>query len=398
MLFVNPDARSNKDLPNLALAYAATHFNARIIDYNTMPEPRDRLDTMETDVLGVSFQSRSYSEASEIKRKYQRAFPDVKIKSISGFLDIQCCYPFLQWDETITFDEPFSDKLPFPDYERFDSFPVFYKNWKNGAWPYPILTSLGCPFSCTFCMSRNRTWYQRSPENCYAELKQAKEKWDIKTFSIIDDCFNLKKERVIEFCEKVTSLKLEWLCINGLRADCFDQDQAKAMAAAGCSTVGFGIESSDLSVLKEIKKGETIARIESAIRIAKKYFKSVSGFFIIGLPGSSYKSDMQTLQWALKRGMYIHYSFYVPFDKSMQFDTLFYGDEIRPVSAVYPKEQQQKIYDLTRGLSWGGANRNVKAVLKNRFKLLLLFGPLVFFKYFMLDLKKVSNKLRRHLF
>ena len=393
MLFVNPDAHSNKDLPNLALSYAATYFNTRVVDYNTMPEPADRLYSMETDILGVSFQSISYSHAHEINNNYKKTFPEAQIKSISGFLDIQCCYPFLQWNDTIAFDKPFSDDLPFPDYERFDSFPIFYRNWKSNVWPYPIITSLGCPFSCTFCMCHNRKLYSRSPENCYNELMQAKEKWRIKSFTIIDDCFNLKKKRVIEFCKAISSLNLEWLCTNGLRADCFDEEQAKVMADSGCSTVGFGIESSDPSVLQEVKKGETIEQIELAIKTAKKYFKSVSGFFIIGLPGSSYETDMQTLKWALQQGIYIHFSYYVPFDESMQLDKTFYGDDITPISKIYQKEQQEKMYNFSTGLSWGGINRDVVKVVKNRLKLLLKFGPYVFLKYALLDFKKFLNKI-----
>lgn len=396
MLFVNPDAHSNRDIPNLSLAYAATHFNSRVIDYNTLPEPADRLYSIETDILGISFQSRSYSHANNIKKKYNETFPGANVKSINGFMDVLCCYPFLQWDDTITFNEFFSDDLSFPEYERFDSFNTFYKNWKIGTWQYPVVTSLGCPFSCTYCMSRNRKWIARSPENCFDELKQAKERWGIKSFTIIDDCFNLKKKRVMEFCKAVSSLNLEWLCTNGLRADCMDEEQAKAMAASGCSTVGFGIESSAPSVLNKVKKGETIEQIERAVKIAKKYFKSISGFFIIGLPGSSYETDKQTLQWALSQGIYVHYSYYVPFDKAMQVDKTFYGDDIKPVSEVYPMEEQEKIFDFSRGLSWGGVNRNAFIVMKNRLRLLFRFGPYVFLKYLFLDLKKLLNRMIRN--
>jgi len=175
MLFVNPDAHSNRDIPNLSLAYAATYFKSRVIDYNTLPEPINRLYTGETDILGVSIQSRSYSHANSIKRKYEELFPDATVKSINGFMDVLCCYPFLQWDDTLNFDVPFSDELPFPEYERFDSFDTFFKNWKSGHWHYPVVTSLGCPFLCTYCASRNRKWISRSPENCVKELKQAKE-------------------------------------------------------------------------------------------------------------------------------------------------------------------------------------------------------------------------------
>jgi radical SAM superfamily enzyme YgiQ (UPF0313 family) len=243
MIFVNPAAQSNTDIPNVALAYAATILKAQaVVDFNTMPEPADRLYKQKIDVLGISFQSRSISEAEKIKARYKNVFPDAQVKSIAGILDVQCCYPFMQWDDRLDYGDSFSDATPFPNYELFDSFPVFLKNWQNGTWPYVIMTSRGCPYSCTYCMSHNRKWLPRSASNCAQELKHVQDAWRIKSFTILDDCFNVKKDRVIEFCQAVEPLGLAWSCTNGLRADRFDQEQAAAMQRAGCTTVGFGIE------------------------------------------------------------------------------------------------------------------------------------------------------------
>jgi len=137
---------------------------------------------------------------------------------------------------------------------------------------------------------------ERSARNCYEELKSAKKKWSIKSFAVLDDCFNIDKKRVVEFCKLIKPLKLSWSCANGLRADRLDEDMAKAMAASGCEQASFGIESVALEVLETIRKGETIEEVERAVDIAKRYFKSVSGFFIIGLPKSSYERDLSSLE------------------------------------------------------------------------------------------------------
>jgi radical SAM superfamily enzyme YgiQ (UPF0313 family) len=396
MIFVNPIARSNTDIPNLAVGYAATMLAAeRIVDYNTMPEPADRVYEKETDVLGISFQSRSLSHAEEIREKYQAKFPNSRIRSITTALDVQCCYPFLAWPETLIVDTPFSDAYPFPNYELFDSFPVFQKHWSSGEWHYPLMTSMGCPFLCTYCQSRNRKWYPRSPQNCVDEIKQARERWQIRSFTVMDDCFNLKKDRAIEFCRKVKDLGIEWYCTNGLRADRMDEELAREMAASGCTTVGFGIESADPAVLKAITKGETIEQIESAVCMAKKHFASVSGYFIIGLPGSSYEADMRSIKWGLEQGIYMSFSFYVPFKGTTQNDRIFYGDAARPAGNIYPAELQQKVYDFTRGLSWGGVNRSISRVIGNRFAILGKFGLRLCIKYCLLDIRKSANKLRR---
>jgi hypothetical protein len=46
-------------------------------------------------------------------------------------------------------------------------------------------------------------------------------------------------------------------------------------------------------------------------------------------------------------GINAHFSYYVPFDKAIQYDGLFYGDGAYPVSDEYPRELQRKIYVMT---------------------------------------------------
>ncbi len=350
MIFLNPESGANRNIPNIGLAYAATHFRVRVIDLNTRPRPRKRFLKVESDVLGISVQSRCWNEARRIGRVYKERYPRAQVKSISGFLDVQCCYPYLEFEDKIAYREPFSDAYPFPDYELFDSFSIFRRKWQKGTWSYAIMTSQGCPFPCSYCVSRKTKWKTRTAENCFAELKRAKEKWKIKSFEILDDCFNVEKERVLKFCELVKPLHLNWFCTNGLRADRFDEETAKALAASGCRHISFGIESAVPEVLKAINKGETIEQIARAVEITKKYFSGVNGFFIIGLPGSSYDKDLYSLNWAEEMGINAHFSFYVPLTEGNAQDLLFYGQDAKPVSNVYPKDEQAKIYRMTRAM------------------------------------------------
>lgn len=369
MLFVNPNAKSNQNIPNIGLAYAATHFNAKTIDLNTMPEPADRFLAYEEPVFGISIQSRTFSESKEIARLYKEKYPKSLIKSISGFLDVQCCYPYLDFEEKIEYKEPFSDSYPFPNYELFDSFNIFQKNWQKAEWAYAIMTSQGCPYQCIYCSSKNRKWLARSPENCYEELKRAKDKWKIKYFVIIDDCFNVNRERVLEFCNFAGKLNLKWSCANGLRADRFDEEMALSMKESGCWQISFGIESVDNSVLGAINKGETFEEIEKTIKIAKKYYVSenINGFFIIGLPGSSFEKDFKSLEWSKNQGIRAHFSFYVPFDKNMQYDKLFYGEHAYPLSNVYSQELQKKIYNISMKFCGSGKQGAIKTAIQNLF-------------------------------
>ncbi|MDP2649687.1 MAG: radical SAM protein [bacterium] len=345
-ILINPDAKLYRSIPPLALAYVATSLGAKVIDQNTKPDPKDRFLNYHDNEVGIFVRSVSFSESKRIARLYQEKNPKVKIKSIFTPIDVQCCYPTLQFESQINFTKPFGDNYPFPDFSLFDSFDVWSANWRNGSWPYGILTSVGCPFQCSYCAARNRGWTARSPKNCVEELKLAKKKYKIVSFEILDDAFNINKNRVLEFCKLVKPLKLRWICANGLRADLFNEEQACAMAGAGCDSVAFGVESIDPVVLKNIKKGETIEQISKAVDIAKKYFKTINGFFIIGLPGSSYKKDLKSVEWVVKRNISGVFSFYVPIGERMESDDMFYGSEAKPQSDEYPKHLQNKIYKM----------------------------------------------------
>jgi hypothetical protein len=131
MLLINPDVRVNRDIPNIGLAYIATLLNKKVIDLNTKPNPKNRFLDFKTDVLGVSVQSRSFKESLRIAQLYKKKYPYSEIKSVSGILDVQCCYPYLKFDKDIHLDQEFGDNLLFPNYELFDSFEIFKKTGKK---------------------------------------------------------------------------------------------------------------------------------------------------------------------------------------------------------------------------------------------------------------------------
>jgi radical SAM superfamily enzyme YgiQ (UPF0313 family) len=378
-MIINPESNVNPELANVGVAYLATINNSKVIDLNTKPFPKNRFLNFESDNVFISVRPFSLNESKRIESLYKTKFPKSKVSSITGIIDIFCCYPFVKLAKNTNLDNEFSDSLPFPKYELFDSFGIFKNKWGSGEWLYPIMTSLGCPYQCVYCKSHNRKWVPRSAKNCYEELKRAKLKYGIQSFTPVDDCFNLDKERVLEFCQLIKPLNLKWICTNGLRADRFDEEIAKAMANSGCVHVGFGMECLDSEVLKKVKKGVTVEQIKKATKISNKYFKNVHGFFIIGLPGSSYKKDLNSLKWAIKQGITAHFSLHIPFDDHYSEES-FYGIKTKIKSNEYSKKQQMKIYTLTKYMRGDNTSHFLLKML-DRIKLIWLFDKRNLFKH-----------------
>jgi len=167
---------------------------------------------------------------------------------------------------------------------------------------YPIMTSRGCPYNCIFCCvgkTSGKKWRTRDIKEVIKEIEYAKRKFNIKSFCVFDDNFTMDMERAKEFCKMLKEINLPWCAVN-CRADKVDYELLKNIKESGCEFVHFGIESADPDVFKGIEKGETLEQIEKAIHLAKKAGLKVGGSFIIGLPNSTYESEMKSLAFAKK--------------------------------------------------------------------------------------------------
>ncbi len=151
------------------------------------------------------------------------------------------------------------DELPYPAFHLFSM-------EKYGI--YPLLTSRGCPFGCTFCSIKaiwGTFWSHRSPENIIAEIEHARRnfKWGDRPFSIIDDSFNIIPKRIEDFSDMIAArgLDIKWFSA-GFRADHVSVAMARKMKKAGCIGVSIGIESANNDILTRIKKKTTSEAIQ----------------------------------------------------------------------------------------------------------------------------------------
>jgi radical SAM superfamily enzyme YgiQ (UPF0313 family) len=171
----------------------------------------------------------------------------------------------------------------------------------------------------------NKKWRPRSVESLISELKTVRSR--IKEFHIVDDNFTLQINRVKEFCRRLIAenLNLRWSCPNGIRADIMDEELISLMKRSGCFLVNLGIESADETVFRNIKKGETLEEVKTAVKMLHQEGIGVIGNFIIGLPGSTYEIDLKSVKAA----------------KEMRLDvSLWYPLSIYPYTEVYQMYQQ----------------------------------------------------------
>jgi radical SAM superfamily enzyme YgiQ (UPF0313 family) len=212
------------------------------------------------------------------------------------------------------------DDLDYPDFTVFGSGVL-----EAVRQSYPIITSRGCPYQCTYCSVQKisgSTVRYRSPEAVVDELAQARQEYGIRGFEVVDDSFNVDMARSKNICRLLIErgLIMPWSCPNGIRADRIDAELATLMVRSGCLSVMVGIESADCDVLAAVKKGESIEAIEKGILVLKEAGLGVGGFFIIGLPGDSYLAQLRSVDFALKHGISAHFNMLVPYPGTEVYD------------------------------------------------------------------------------
>jgi anaerobic magnesium-protoporphyrin IX monomethyl ester cyclase len=206
------------------------------------------------------------------------------------------------------------DDLAFPLRDLFDN--QAYKKYYLDRFGYSttsMITSRGCPFSCDFCSRPifGSEIRNRSAENIVDEV-EAIEALGYERVWFADDCFTLDRKHLFTVCEEIARRKLDvgWECLS--RVDTMNQEVAKAMKRAGCLRVFFGIESGNDSILDLMNKHITVSQAKHAVYEAKAAGLKVGAFFIVGYPGESDKTVLDTIHFA--SGLPLDYlSFTLPY-------------------------------------------------------------------------------------
>ncbi|MCL5257386.1 MAG: radical SAM protein [Chloroflexi bacterium] len=200
------------------------------------------------------------------------------------------------------------DSLPYPAYElfkmeRYTNLQPHVDEHKGKS--FSLLTARGCPYRCSYCPHVfPRRWRGRSPESVIGEWKHLVEDLGAREIGILDDSFNVNRQRVADICHLLIKEKLDhipWIVINGMRANVADYEMLRLMKEAGCKRVAFGVESGNQDVLdRVVGKHLKLEQVSEAFAAAKRARLESIGFFILGLPGDTEGTMDETIDFACK--------------------------------------------------------------------------------------------------
>ncbi len=184
------------------------------------------------------------------------------------------------------------DALPFVStFYRRHLVPAHYFN-PNSLYPMlTLVTSRGCPHSCSFCLypqtTMGRRLRTRSPENVVEELRYIKRHFpEVRGLFFEDDTFTLGTQRVAALCEAILAAGIDIPWTANARAD-VSADLLQLMKRAGCRQVCVGFESGAPASLAFIEKKLDTVRMHQFVRDARRAGILVHGCFIVGFPGET---------------------------------------------------------------------------------------------------------------
>ncbi|MEQ8625210.1 MAG: radical SAM protein [Vicingaceae bacterium] len=187
-------------------------------------------------------------------------------------------------------------QLPLPRHDLFLG-KKYRMPFANALPMATVLTNYACPYPCTFCIMSTMPYITRSAESIIAELIELK-RLNYKYIYFSDQTFFQSKavtKKVLEWIIE-TNYDISWMCFS--RVDVLGREEIELMKKAGCNLIMFGVEWADEAYLKEYKKNYTLEQVRETFKLTAEAGIKRLGTFLIGVPGQSKASILNTLRFA----------------------------------------------------------------------------------------------------
>lgn len=170
-----------------------------------------------------------------------------------------------------------------------------------------MFTSRGCPFTCSFCESGRLgvIWdasvrYEPLDVVEY-QIRQSKE-LGFGALCYYDDILPLDKKRTLELMKLHRKHEMIWRCF--LRSDIICKqggyDYLRELRDGGLVEVFVGVESASDTIKANIHKRTTIEQDTNIVRWCKELGIRCKTSFILGLPGETQETMLETRKWILE--------------------------------------------------------------------------------------------------
>lgn len=204
------------------------------------------------------------------------------------------------------------DQLPLPAYDLFDmSYYIWEtdeKRWSQTPQQFRefvikrfgnkrkwrwcnFYSGRGCYGACTFCSAAGKQRRNHSPAYVVDHMVKMKNEYQVEVFQFGESLTLSTNEWVKVFCREIIARGLNILYSAECRSDFnYDEETLRLLAESGCYRVLVGFESGDQTVLDLMKKRVRVEKFHTLIRDLWKHRITVTGSFILNMPGETERS------------------------------------------------------------------------------------------------------------
>lgn len=230
-----------------------------------------------------------------------------------------------------------------------------------------LLTSRGCSYRCPYCASHFLApeLTRRDPAEILEEILFWHRNFNVRDFAFYDDALLVGAENHLAvLLENLARLELNmrFHTPNAIHVKETSPDIARLMHRTGFKTIRLGLETSDLSLHKDLGDKVTEGDFDRAVQnlLGAGFQRDVIGAYILmGLPGQSVESVIKTIDYVARVGAMPYLAEYSPI----------------PHTALWEKAVRHSEYDLaseplfhnnTLIPCWSGSQRKEIPRLKKR--------------------------------
>jgi len=211
-------------------------------------------------------------------------------------------------------------------YSGYDDFPLpayhLYPKLDYAA----MMTSRGCPYTCSFCATHEFTeqFTRRSPKAVVEEIEMYASR-GIKNITFYDDALFVNSSNHIKPILRNTigrKLNLNFHTPNGLFAKLLDEELAELLAESGFKTIRLSYETKNRDRQRQMRK-VTDDDLENALRnLEKAGFQKneVTVYLIMGLPDQVPREVRESMDYVHSLGAKVSLSSFSPIPNTPEWD------------------------------------------------------------------------------
>ncbi|AJQ26598.1 B12-binding domain-containing radical SAM protein [Pelosinus fermentans] len=208
-----------------------------------------------------------------------------------------------------------------------------------------VRTTVSCPFSCAFCgyPKYGGKYRQLSIEALEKQLNMIRENPKVKGIYFIDDTFNFPAERFKNILRMMIKNKYNFKWHSFFRCQYADRETVELMKESGCQVVYCGIESANQVILDNMNKNTTVEQYKKGISLLNEYGIANIASIIIGFPGETYQTYLDTYNFIEELG------------------PTFFRSHVWYADAESPIYSKKKLYKLEEsGYEWSHSTMDAK--------------------------------------